>query len=266
MVKKKLTLLIIDEDAELRNAFKSHFEEFKEFDVLNPVCSGDEAIAVIEKQKPNIVIMDLILPVFDGMYIVDYISEKMNRYNPVIYMLSNMGSAKTATMLNDCTAVKYYSIKPVRPQTVAQNLFRLIKASKAAPDVARDVYRPTDMLVEDYLKSLGLQSGLISTKCARVAIEMGLKAGKNERVGMMDMYRKVGQVFTPVISSVAVDRNIRSVTSRVKKNCSPVFEKFFASCWSNGDYHLCNSVFIWESVDLLKRWISENPDGRVFGN
>jgi len=281
---KKLSLFIVDDDFDLCCAFKNHFESYSQFDVMNPVRLGDEAIEIIEQHKPDIIVLDLMLPVYDGMYIMDYIINNMEGYHPIVYVLSIMGSAKTAQMLNSCTLVKYYSIKPIRPQAVANNLLRLIKDSKSVEfvenqnvNIARDVKIPANVshfvpdglenlewLIEGYLKELGLQLSLISTKCTRLAIDIGIRTDKNDRIGMMEIYTQVGQVFTPPISAVAVDRNIRSVTARAIKNSTPVFEKYFRKNHSSGEYQLTNSLFLWESVDILKRWIAENLDDTAF--
>lgn len=114
-------------------------------------------------------------------------------------------------------------------------------------------------LIDDFLRKLGLQSSLISTKCVRAAIEVGLKAGKNNRLSMMDIYEQVGQVFTPTLSTAAVGRNMRSVAARALKNRTPYFEKhFLANNQSINENQLINSTFLWESVDILRRWIADN--------
>jgi len=282
---KKLSILIVDDDLSLCNEFKGYFEQYPQFNVMSLVCSGDEAIEVIEQHRPDIIILDLVIPVYDGLYVVDYITNDMSNYQPIIYVLSIMGSVKTAQMLNDCSMVKYYSIKPVRPQTVVNNLFRLIKDKQAVEaegnqsgnhgnhginsvtNVSHFMSKGLvnlEWLIEDYLRKLGLQSNLISTKCTRVAIDIGIRADKNNRLGMMEIYSQAGQVFTPSISTVAVDRNVRSVVARVIKNSTPVFQKYFEEEYHNGGAKLNNSLFLSKSVDILKRWIMENGDDTAF--
>jgi two-component system response regulator (stage 0 sporulation protein A) len=264
---KRLSVLVVDDDAELCSEFKTHLEQYSQFDSILTARSGDEAINLIEQNKPDILILDLVIPVYDGLYIIDYITNEMQTYQPLIYILSIMGSVKTAQMLNDCSMVKYYSVKPVRPQTVANNLFRLIKDTQSVgveenryinsnvKEVSISRFAPEGLenlewLVEEYLRKLNLQLGLISTKCTRVAIEIGVRSDKNVRLGMMDIYNQTGKFFTPSLSSTAVDRNIRSVTGRAVKNRTPVFERYFATHLINGEYHLSNSIFIWDSVIL----------------
>jgi CheY-like chemotaxis protein len=287
---KKLSLLVVDDDGDLCNEFKSHFDQYPQYESVRTARSGDEALEIIEQYKPSILVLDLIIPVYDGLYIMDYIANNMQGYQPIVYVLSIMGSVKTAQMLNGCTMVKYYSVKPVRPQTVANNIFRLINdsqsvgveesryiapvrdvsaarevSSAAPPRVSHEGMDNLEWLVEDYLKKMGLQLGLISTKCTRVAIEIGVRADKNVRIGMMDIYRQVGQFFTPPLSPTAVDRNIRSVTGRAVKNRSPLLKKYFDTYYRGDEYQLSNSIFIWESIDIIRRWLAGNLDDSAFG-
>jgi CheY-like chemotaxis protein len=62
---KKLRILIVDDDAELRHALNLLFE-FEGFTVLPEATNGLEAIALAKKYRPDVVVLDYLMPHLNG--------------------------------------------------------------------------------------------------------------------------------------------------------------------------------------------------------
>ena len=279
----KFSVLIIDDDRELCGKLKAHLDIYPLFDIMEPVQCGARALELIEQQRPDALVLDLILPIYDGMYIIDHIADNMPGYQPVIYVLSILGTKKTNMMLMDCATVRHYSIKPVHPDTVAKNLHRFLcdkpyaevqveqstthindepqSSNYFLPDYfAPGNLRNLDWIIEDYLRKLGIGAATPPTKCAREAISILLKADRNSRVSTMEMYKQTGQAFNPPLSASAVEGNIRRAVDNAKKMRTPLFEQYFPH---NGP-SVNNTMFVNESANILSRWIAENGNGAVF--
>jgi len=60
---KKFTVLIIDDDTAWSDVLKKHLSEYPQFDVLNPISDGENGLLYITNSKPDVIILDLMLPI-----------------------------------------------------------------------------------------------------------------------------------------------------------------------------------------------------------
>jgi len=264
---EKFSVLIIDDDHEWCAKLKTYLEKCSHFDVMEPVHSGDTAIKHIELYRPDAIILDLLLPVNDGLYIIDYIDSKISGYKPIIYVMSIFNTEKINRLLSGYDAVDYYSIKPVNPESATTALLNLLTTQPSDQEYrvekVEDVNPPAglDLVVEDYLRKLGIGTATLQTKCIRVAIEIIIQANKGSRIGMMELYKQTGQRFDPPLSTPAVERHIRTAVISIKKKRTPLFEAYFP----DDGIAVNNSTFVQESANMLRRWITENSNDTIFG-
>jgi NarL family two-component system response regulator LiaR len=56
------TILIVDDHEVVRKGIRAYLETLPEFCVVGEAASGEEAIALVTEQVPDVVLMDLIMP------------------------------------------------------------------------------------------------------------------------------------------------------------------------------------------------------------
>jgi NarL family two-component system response regulator LiaR len=61
------TILIVDDHEVVRKGVRAYLETLPEFSVVGEAASGEEAIALVAEQIPDVVLMDLIMPGMDGV-------------------------------------------------------------------------------------------------------------------------------------------------------------------------------------------------------
>ncbi len=61
------TILIVDDHEVVRKGVRAYLETLPEFNVVGEAASGEEALALVTEQIPDIVLLDLILPGMDGV-------------------------------------------------------------------------------------------------------------------------------------------------------------------------------------------------------
>jgi len=67
MTEKKIIKVIVADDHPLvRHGIKTVFEAYDDIEVVAEAENGKEAIEICEKYKPDIVIMDMVMPILDG--------------------------------------------------------------------------------------------------------------------------------------------------------------------------------------------------------
>jgi len=68
---QKIKTVIVDDVQLIRAELKSMLLEYPEFDVLGEASNGRSAIKVIEKLKPDVVFLDIQMPVYSGFNMLD---------------------------------------------------------------------------------------------------------------------------------------------------------------------------------------------------
>jgi len=64
---KKITILIADDHAIVRQGLRTLLELMPDFEVLGEAVNGKEAVAFVNIHKPDIILMDLKMPEMDGI-------------------------------------------------------------------------------------------------------------------------------------------------------------------------------------------------------
>ena len=64
---KPITVLLVDDHAMFRAGIKALLEQEGRVDVVGEASSGDEAVDLVRKLKPNVVVMDLSMPGSNGL-------------------------------------------------------------------------------------------------------------------------------------------------------------------------------------------------------
>ena len=64
---RRIGLLIVDDDASMRDLLRLTFELHPEFDVLAEAANGDDAVSAAQSHQPDAVILDVMMPGTDGL-------------------------------------------------------------------------------------------------------------------------------------------------------------------------------------------------------
>ena len=242
---KQYDVLIVDDCPDWCLLLKTHIEQYSLFDVLEPAHNGKDALERIQKQRPQIILLDLILPEYDGVYIIGYIHTYMKGYNPYIYVLSALDTHKPHRFTSDLEA-DYFSMKPLDPRVVVYNLHRIVGKQLAVTEPFTYSSFNLKAEVERYLLDLGIRLYMTSAKSLVAAL---LYVFENEfrATNVMALYQTIGDRLNT--SSAAVERNIRSAVRNIQKANT----LYFRQCFPHSGSKLTNAEFLATSLILLKR-------------
>lgn len=87
MEKSTIKVLIVDDSAFMRKVLTDLFSKENDFIVLDTARNGREAVEKVQKLKPDIITMDVEMPVMDGIKAVE---EIMAKYPTPILMISSL--------------------------------------------------------------------------------------------------------------------------------------------------------------------------------
>lgn len=94
------TVLIIEDDESQREALRTRFE--KEHCHVITATNGKEGLEKLKETQPNVILLDLMMPVLDGFEFLDALkSDEDFKHIPVV-ILTNLGmQERLANIIND---------------------------------------------------------------------------------------------------------------------------------------------------------------------
>ena len=93
-----IRVIVVDDDVDTVEVF-SEFLELKDIQVVGRANDGKEAVEIYEKFKPDIVLMDVMMPVYDGFYAIEKI-RKIDSNSKIIMVTADL-SIKTKEKLKE---------------------------------------------------------------------------------------------------------------------------------------------------------------------
>lgn len=98
-------VLIVEDDPLLSSllAEKLHGEKFD----LRSARTGEEALEIAKRDKPDMILLDLLLPGIDGFEVLRRLKEDPDTKNSVVIILSNLGQESDVSRGKELGAEKY---------------------------------------------------------------------------------------------------------------------------------------------------------------
>ena len=117
----KSTAIVIDDEEDVRDVFSECLPLF-DVEVLAKGSDGQEAVELYKKYKPEIVLLDVLMPRFDGLYGL----EKIREYDPhariIIITASIDGEIEKNLVKNNASAIIW---KPFDMEKVQKTIERV---------------------------------------------------------------------------------------------------------------------------------------------
>ncbi len=139
-----MKILIADDSILMRRNLKSILKQLG-YNVIAEAANGQEAVEYYKRLKPDVVTMDISMPVMDGIEAVNQIVQLYPDAN--IIMISALNQKEMVFKAIERGA-KYYIIKPFKIDMVAKALEQVFEAKRKIPQ-KKGVIRPLDSNTND---------------------------------------------------------------------------------------------------------------------
>lgn len=121
-------ILIIDDEKHIRILLEQTLEDLAEdnlIELLESAADGEEGLNAIIKHKPEIIIMDVMMPKLNGFQVYEIMKEKNISPETQIIMISaksQTSDIEKASQLN----IKHYITKPFDPDDVLRKVREML--------------------------------------------------------------------------------------------------------------------------------------------
>lgn len=107
---KKTTVVIADDNREFCDILTRIISSSEEFQIIGVAKDGIEALEVVEREKPDILILDIIMPHLDGLEVLERLND-FEQNIPKVIVLSAVGQDRITQRAIELGA-HYYVVKP----------------------------------------------------------------------------------------------------------------------------------------------------------
>ena len=218
------TIVIIDAKEEFSDALAEFLSADGAFRVVGQASDGVEGLALVERTRPDAVVLDIVLSGLDGLSLMDSIHAKGLR--PKLLIVSAFG-AESIVESAARHGAGYFLVKPLDPAVVKARLIDLCE-EKAAPLQAESVQnsRQLDERISNIFITVGIPPHIKGYNYLREGVKMAISVPGIINHITKKLYPMIGEKYDT--SASKVERAIRHAIE---------------VAWNRGRIEAINSLF-----------------------
>ena len=213
------TVLLADANEEFRGMLRDSIEKTEEFAVVGSVGDGREALRFIEERRPNLVVLDMVLPGMDGMHLLRQV--KSEGKGTKCIFLSGFFTEKILAEAAELGA-DYFLTKPCEMNALLDRMHSVFEGESVQEDETSWLKNR----VTEVIHEVGVPAHIKGYQYLREAIMIAVED--------MDVINAVTKVLYP-----AVAKRFSTTPSRVERAIRHAIEV----AWDRGDLDTLQKYF-----------------------
>jgi len=227
---EKVSVLIADDNKGFSDSLREFLRTKEDIASVNVAYDGEEAYGMIMELKPDIVLLDIIMPKRDGLSVMNKLNSSHLAKKPMCIALSVTGSERIMTACQDA-GCEYFLLKPQTNDAIYDTIksfgtksgrtsFEVV--SKESDKTAYDL----ESLVTEFIHELGVPAHIKGYQYVRTAIMLVVEN--------MELLNYITKQLYPVIA-----KRYSTTSSRVERAIRHSIEV----AWSRGRPETMNQIF-----------------------
>lgn len=257
---EKLNIAIADDNERMVQLLDQIVSSDEELQVVGKAGNGEDLIEIIREKKPDVVLLDIIMPKLDGLTVMDRVNQDSNLRKPAFIVISAVSQEKMTEDAFELGA-DYYILKPFDNETVVNRIKRVrtrqlrnaSKTKKISAYESQKVYMEHNLEtdVTNIIHEVGVPAHIKGYQYLRDAIIMS--------VNDMEMLNSITKILYPTIAKrhqttpSRVERAIRhAIEVAWSRGKMDTIEELFGYTVSGGKGKPTNSEFIALIADKIR--------------
>jgi two-component system response regulator (stage 0 sporulation protein A) len=229
----KIHVGIADDNTRMMEIMDQLFENEEEIQVVGHAADGMEAVEMIKKKEPDVVLLDIIMPKLDGLGVMEKINNDKEIKNPPAFIiLTAMGQENVTEEAFELGAA-YYILKPFDSYSVV----RKVKQAKEKKEKVGKRYvtfnekaemtlRDLEIIITNMIHEIGVPAHIKGYQYLRDSILMSVED--------MDILNSITKQLYPSIAE-----KYHTTPSRVERAIRHAIEV----AWGRGKMDTINELF-----------------------
>lgn len=223
--RRKVKLYIAD-NTEFKNKVLTYFENKDDYEVVGYADDGQKAFIDICALKPDVVLLECVLPNLDGFVIMDKLTERMGINRPKIIIVSSLSHEGFVSKAM-AQGASYFICKPTTMDIVEQRINDVFGFSdKKEEEKAKPKNRALEEKISNIFITVGIPAHIKGYQFLREAIKMAIDQPEIINSITKKLYPAIAEKFDT--SSSKVERAIRHAIE---------------VAWNRGKIENINSIF-----------------------
>ena len=241
-MKEKIRILIADDNQEFSHTLSRYINSQEDMEIVGMAKDGNEAIELITKTIPDVILLDVIMPHLDGLGVLEKLSGISNIKRPICIMLSAVGQDKI-TQRAVSQGAEYYIVKPFDIEILIKRI-REIKFYK--PDqtsnkfVTKESKQQYIDISKEEIKNEENLEALVTNIIHEVGVPAHIKGYQYLREAIMMVVNDIdviNQITKSLYPQIAV--KFSTTPSRVERAIRHAIEV----AWGRGDQKTVENIF-----------------------
>jgi two-component system phosphate regulon response regulator PhoB len=165
----KKFVLIVEDEEDIRELVSYHL--LKEGFQVASVVSGEEALAVVESQTPDLILLDVMLPGIDGLKVCQRLRASPKTADVPIMMLTAK-SEETDIVSGFNFGATDYVTKPFSPKVLLARIRAVLRRSQALPEPEEELIDEDDDDVVIEIHGMVVHPGRHEVRIAGAAVDL----------------------------------------------------------------------------------------------
>ena len=232
---EKLNIAIADDNERMVQLLDQIVSSDEELQVVGKAGNGEDLIEIIREKKPDVVLLDIIMPKLDGLTVMDRVNQDSNLRKPAFIVISAVSQEKMTEDAFELGA-DYYILKPFDNDTVVNRIKRVrtrqlrnaSKTKKISAYESQKAYMEHNLEtdVTNIIHEVGVPAHIKGYQYLRDAIIMS--------VNDMEMLNSITKILYPTIA-----KRHQTTPSRVERAIRHAIEV----AWSRGKMDTIEELF-----------------------
>lgn len=108
-----IRVLIADDNKEVNDLLYEFFKEQPDIEVVGRAYNGKEVLGIVEETKPDVILLDIVMPYIDGLGVLEQLYELSMENKPKIIILTAFGQENITQRAVELGA-DYFILKPFK--------------------------------------------------------------------------------------------------------------------------------------------------------
>ena len=232
----KVKVVIADDNKEFCEILNQFISSHEEFEIVGIANDGIEALEVVDREKPQILVLDIIMPHLDGLEVLERLHNSEGDYFPNVIILSAVGQDKITQRAIQLGA-DYYVIKPFDFEVFIKRLKEIAGIDTGNVNI-KDKQNP-------YMEpKVSFKGNNLETKITKIIHEIGVPAHIK---GYLYLREAIGLVIADMDYLGAITKELyphvadkfNTTPSRVERAIRHAIEV----AWTRGNLDTINNFF-----------------------
>lgn len=237
----RISVLIADDNKEFCNILNDYLLNQRDIVVVGIAKDGLEALELIEEKKPDLVVLDIIMPHLDGLGVLEKLNSSAFEKIPSVIVLSAVGQDKI-TQRAITLGANYYVVKPFDMDVFTKRIRQMFNNTIASEDQTRSIslLDMTDSsMIQSKPKPMDLEAEITSIiheigVPAHIKGYMYLREAITMVVNDMELLSAITKELYPSIA-----KKYNTTPSRVERAIRHAIEV----AWGRGQIEAINKLF-----------------------